>query len=234
MDAITRAQAAHFRRTFAEHGPNSKGVDWGSPEDTALLYDQMLNVIEPLDANKGITLLDVGCGYGGLYLHALERGLLQNITYTGIDVVHEMLQQAALRFPDAVFIEQDVLTYDNPRGFDYVVCNGVLTTHFSPSLRDTDRWMKRVVMKLFELCRRGIAFNTMTTQVNYTEPHLFYKSPVELLAWCLSDISSYVRLDHAYSAFRPKKQFHYTVYAYRPIDNDASVDRCMVSGEENG
>jgi hypothetical protein len=49
----------------------------------------------------------------------------------------------------------------------------------------------------------------MTSYVNYQASNLYYRNPAELLAWCMSQLTSKVRLDHAYPLYE------YTVYLYR-------------------
>jgi hypothetical protein len=73
------------------------------------------------------------------------------------------------------------------------------------------------VRKMFELCRHGIAFNMMSTRVNFMVGNLFYQNPSELFAWLLSEISPRVRFDHGYSSLASGrgKFYDFTVYVYR-------------------
>ena len=45
-----------------------------------------------------------------------------------------------------------------------------------------EAFARRLVRKLFDLCRYGIAFNMMSTRVNFMAPNLYYQNPVEMLA----------------------------------------------------
>ena len=49
----------------------------------------------------------------------------------------------------------------------------------------------------------------MTTHVNYQADNLYYRNPAELLAWCMSELTPRVRLDHAYPLWE------YTLYLHR-------------------
>lgn len=207
--SITQLLADHYGRKFAEHGACPEGVDWGpNPEDHILRLDRMLAVTD-LGLQPGIrqSILDVGCGYGSLLDLLYERGL--EISYSGIDVCAPMIDVARARHTDRSWLVGDVMDLEGERRFDYVVCNGVLTQKLGAKIRDMDHFLKEVVSKMFEQCRVGVAFNVMTTHVNYMVPNLYYRNPVELLAWCMSELTSRVRLDHAYP------MFEYTVYLYR-------------------
>lgn len=206
---ITQLLSEHYGRKFAEHGACPEGVDWGpNPEDHILRLSRMLAVAD-LGLQPGIrqSILDVGCGYGSLLDLLHERGL--DLSYSGIDVCGPMIEAARARHADCSWLVGDVMNLEGERQFDYVVCNGVLTQKLGATIRDMDHFLNVVVTKMFELCRVGVAFNVMTTHVNFMVPNLYYRNPVELLAWCMSELTSRVRLDHAYP------MFEYTVYLYR-------------------
>ena len=206
MDPITEALRLHYLEKFSLHGPTSEGVDWGSDESRMLLrYDKMLAVIETPLANKA-SLLDVGCGYGGLlgYLGKLKIEL----DYTGIDVADNMIKWASENSRAGRFLCGDILNYNFDRDFDYVVCSGVLTQKLDATATDIDRYAARLIRRMFELCRRGMAFNVMTTKVNYFANNLYYRNPSEMFSWCISEITSHIKIDHSYPLYE------YTVYLY--------------------
>ena len=207
MDPITAALGKHYSEKFALYGPTSEGVDWG--RDTArarLRYDKMLVVLGST-AGRDTTLLDVGCGYGGLLSHIAERGI--ELFYTGIDVAENMIAWAAANIGTGRFLLGDVLEHEFEGAFDYVVCNGILTQKLDTPGSDMDRYAGALIRRIFALSRRGAAFNVMTTKCNYFSNNLYYRNPAELMSWCLSEITPHVVIDHSYPLFE------YTVYLYR-------------------
>lgn len=206
---ISKTLAAHYDATFRAHGASPKGVDWGGdPLDLSLRLDRMLDVTRRgAHVGRDVSLLDVGCGYGSLLDHAIERG--KSLHYTGLDINENMIRIAQQRHPQATWIKGDILTEANVEPHDYVVCNGILTQKLEVSIRDMDQFLKKLVRQLFALCRVGIAFNVMTSHVNFTAPNLYYRNPAELLAWCMTEITTKAILDHAYPLFE------YTLYLYR-------------------
>ena len=210
MDPITEGFREHYRGRFLEHGATPKGVDWGPHQaDLDARYRNMLAVISPEDraATEPVSLLDVGCGYGGLLAYAKAQGLA--LTYTGIDAVPETIDYARAAHPEAKFICGDVLALEPAARYDYVVCNGVLTPRYGATIREMDAYAKRLVRKLFDLAERGAATNFMTTKVNFMEDHLYYINPIEMFAFCISELTTKLRIDHAY------RLFEYTIYLYR-------------------
>jgi 2-polyprenyl-3-methyl-5-hydroxy-6-metoxy-1,4-benzoquinol methylase len=207
MHSVSEALRRHYSEKFSLHGPSSEGVDWGADEEKMLLrYDKMLKVVEQAGQDKP-SLLDVGCGYGGLLAYAAGQNI--ELEYTGIDVAGNMIEWAQANVPTGNFIHGDILEYQLDASFDYVVCNGILTQKLETPGLQMDQFAAQLIRRMFALCRTGTAFNVMTTKVNYYSNNLYYRNPAELLSWCLSEISSHIKLDHAYPLYE------YTVYLYR-------------------
>jgi len=222
MSEVSKKLKDHYESTFRANGPTSQGVDWG--EDASRLelrYEKMLAVISG-GAKEAPSLLDVGCGFGGLWEYARSRGIM--LDYTGIDVAENMIQWARETYADAEFICGDVLEIEFARRFDYVICNGILTQKLDVPGTTMDQFAGRLIRRMFDLCDRGVAFNVMTTKVNFFSNNLYYRNPAELFSWCLSEITPYLRIDHAYPLYE------YTLYLYRnPADGigDPDVDRSV-------
>jgi SAM-dependent methyltransferase len=207
MHSISEELRRHYAEKFSSHGPSSEGVDWGADETKMWLrYDKMLGVVKPSGKDKP-SLLDVGCGYGGLQSYAAGKNI--ELEYTGIDVAQNMIEWAGANLPAGSFIHGDVLEYKFDRKFDYVVCNGILTQKLDTPGLEMDGFAAQLIRRMFALCNVGIAFNIMTTKVNFYSNNLYYRNPAEMLAWCLSEISSHLKLDHSYPLYE------YTVYLYR-------------------
>ena len=207
MEKESKVLKEHYERTFAEHGASAQGIDWGQNEENVILrYQKMLAVLRNSKAGSPF-LLDVGCGFGGLLRYANEQGV--KLSYSGIDVADNMITYAREIFPAAEFFCGDVLRTDVGRTFDYVVCNGILTQKLDIPALEMDEYANKLIKRMYDLCHKGIAFNVMSTKVNYFANNLYYRNPAELLAWCLSEISRHVKLDHSY------RLYEYTMYLYR-------------------
>jgi len=207
MDPITKSLRRHYSEKFSLYGPTSEGVDWGSDESKMLLrYEKMLAVIEMPLASKP-SLLDVGCGYGGLLSYLAERRI--ELDYTAIDIADNMIKWASNNFNSGNFICGDILDYEFSCKFDYVISSGILTQKLDVPATDMDRFAAQLIRKMFALCKRGIAFNIMTTKVNYFSNNLYYRNPAELFSWCIGEITPHIKIDHAYPLYE------YTVYLYR-------------------
>ena len=208
MEKVSKTLKDHYENTFEMYGPSSMGVDWGEEErNLNLRYEKMLAVLQDSDLSLP-TLLDVGCGFGGLLRYAnTTKGM--NLCYTGVDVAENMIKWARKSFPQNQFFLGDVLEIDFDKQYDYVVCNGILTQKLNMPGLAMDEYAHKLIRRMYDLCLEGIAFNVMTTKVNHFANNLYYRNPAELLSWCMSEITRHVKIDHAYPLFE------YTIYLYR-------------------
>jgi SAM-dependent methyltransferase len=207
MNPISKTLGRHYAEKFSVHGPSPEGVDWGPDEAGMFLrYNKMLGVVDFLAGNRA-SLLDVGCGYGGLRQYAISKNI--DLDYTGIDVAGNMIEWAGANLPCATFIQGDILDYKFDRQFEYVVCNGILTQKLETSGVEMDEFANQLIRQMFSLCTIATAFNVMTTKVNYHSNNLYYRSPAELFTWCLHEITPHIKLDHCYPLYE------YTIYLYR-------------------
>jgi len=207
VDPINETLGRYYTKCFAEHGASARGVDWQNAESLALHYDKILAVIQPDLQGQRVSLLDIGCGYGGLFKRAKEAGL--DIDYTGIDLVDGMIAHGQSKYQDAKFVRGDIFTFPLGRNFDYVVANGVLTEKLDVSIREFGQFARRMILRMFDLASRGIAFNMMTSYVNFTASNLYYQNPGEIISFCAAELSPKWVLDHGY------KHYDFTMYVYR-------------------
>lgn len=207
MNDVSDRLREHYETAFEKFGPTSEGVDWGSdPQRVAIRYDRMLDVLSRR-ASGPQRLLDVGCGYGGLLSHAIQREI--SVDYTGIDVAENMIEWARANHSQGKFLCADIINAEDIGTFDFAVCNGILTQKLGVPGLDMDRFAHDLIRRMFEISTAGIAFNVMTTKVNYFSNNLYYRNPIELLGWCMSEVTPHVRLDHSYPLYE------YTLYLYR-------------------
>lgn len=184
-----------------QHGERPEGVDWGPhPEDLELRICRVLDVMDEAQSpDQPPSILDVGCGYGSALEHLERRGW--KTRFTGIDLCAPMIESARRRHPEHSWITGDIFDIEFPDRFDYVVCNGLPNLKLEASLRTVKDLAKRLVARMFALSRIGCSINFMTTNVNFFASHLFYQNPVEFLGWCMTELTTKVRLDHSYPLY---------------------------------
>ena len=212
MEKISSIMKMHYAETFHQYGANIQGVDWGNKNDIEKLelrYEKMLNVIKHSAlkmADDNISILDVGCGYGGLHEYALNNDF--GFDYTGIDVCENMIEYAKEADKEGKYILGDILEYSSKENYTFIICNGILTQKFDVSVREMDEYARKLIRKMWSLSTKGIVFNIMKSQVDFMNENLYYKSPLEILGYCMTLTDKFI-LDSSYPLYE------YSVYLYK-------------------
>lgn len=186
--ARSQAEVASFFRLHLQlHGPNWRGLGWQSQRSQRRRF-AVLSEVGPL-ANTRV--LDIGCGVGDLY-HYLRRRRIP-VTYTGFDILPEMVAHARRRYPEAQFEVRDVLQGLGPQHFDYVLCSGAFNVNFGRNLMA----VQEVLDELLRCCTRGVAINFLSTRARERDAILFNYEPETLFTYCQT-LTPHVRLLEGY------------------------------------
>ena len=215
---ISETFKKHHAETFENHGPTPKGVDWNDQEELNIRYERLLAVYKnDLNKPKLPSLLDVGCGWGGLKLFLRENQEYSSFTYKGLDIVPEMVNYACEKIEKDSFFCVDFLDEDIVMQYDYVICNAIMTQKLDHSIPEMKRFCRQIIQKMFKSCRRGISFTLMSDRVNFKAGNLYYCNPTEMLSYMLDNISCRVIIDHGYSSLDSGDGhfYDYIVHAYK-------------------
>lgn len=194
-EAYAARMREHYLPLLQQHGPTHQAVDWGSAEGQALRFRVLLEIGNVTAAS----LLDVGCGVGHLTDHLKQMNFRGN--YVGFDLVPEMVQTASTRHPGWMFRVDDLLAaYDGPAA-DYVVGSGLFT--YASRAR-----FEQTVRQMFDRCRIGVAFNSLSSWSEKKQRGEFYAEPLATLEFCRT-LTPWVVLRHDYMPH------DFTIFMYR-------------------
>jgi SAM-dependent methyltransferase len=201
----------HYENCLDRFGDTSRGVDWPNPEDALTRYDQMLAVIQ--NQNETTRLLDFGCGKADL-LSRIQQRNFQNIDYTGLDLSEKFVSFAKNKFPQANFIQADIfdVSYRLPE-FDYIIANGVFTIKNELSFYEMLNFMEKALISLFSAAKIGIAFNVMSTQVDWEREDLFHVDLDTMANLIYKKLSPHFEIHHNYGLYE------YTTFVYKSAKN---------------
>lgn len=206
---IYREIVSHYEDCLDRHGvllPHL-AVDWPNQEDAARRYDLMLKMIQP--PGQPCELLDFGCGLAGLKGHIDQKGL-DHIAYTGMDISDKFISASRGLYSGAEFLTSDVLTEKVDRRWDWVICNGVLTEKRSLDFAAMWDYAQQLLESVFRLCRLGLAFNVMSSYVDYEKCFLFHLPPSLAIDFVCSRLSPKFSLHHRYCGL-----YEYTIFVLR-------------------
>jgi len=186
-----------YSDSLQRHGPIAKGVGWGDEDSHRLRLHQLSRLIDK-SMSTTISVTDLGCGYGSLYDYLRKCGLSIEL-YRGYDISESMLAEARSRVP--ADCSQFVLGSKIGEMADYVFASGIFNVRFNA---DEVEWTQHIISTLDNMyahAERGMAFNLLSTYVDYREEHLYYADPLLFFDHCKRKYSPYVSLFHDYPLY---------------------------------
>lgn len=177
---------AFFTNLLRDHPTGPEALNWGSKFSQELRFSILAEIGMP----KGASVLDVGCGLGDFHGWQKKQGL--ELKYHGVDITPAMVEAARKRFTDATFEVSDLLD-NNAATYDFVFASGI----FYLRREDPQIYLEQTIEKLFQKCRQGIAFNTLSLWSPRRDADEFYADPLRTLDFCRK-LSPLVTLRHDY------------------------------------
>jgi SAM-dependent methyltransferase len=175
---------ADYDAALEAHGDNAAGALWPNEAGRLARFDVMLDLLGR-DANQPVVLCDLACGTGELVAHLRRRGMT-HVTYRGIDRSELALAHARRKFPGETFIGLDITAPGadlRALECDYLVICGLFTRKGAVSSQEMWAFMEAVLGRVWPLARRGLAFNVMSTAVDWQRDDLFH-APMDAVAAC--------------------------------------------------
>lgn len=192
-DDYKKATVDWYRERLSQHGAGIKALSSGTEERRAIRFDVLTGVgIVP-----GTSVLDVGCGFADYYAYLEERGCA--VSYTGVDIVPEFVQQAKEKYPKLDLQVRDLLKDPVAAGsYDFVVSSQTFNLRFDgdSNLALVTEMLKR----MFAAARKGVAIDFVTDYVDFKEDYLVYHSP-EAMFRLAKSLTKRVVLRHDYPLY---------------------------------
>jgi hypothetical protein len=198
---------AHYEACLDTYGDNHFGVDWPKLADVDTRDRIMLEVIK--DRVSTVSLLDFGCGASQLY-EFIRNGHHGNIVYSGLDLSEKFVSLSKKKYPEVTYYCTDILDEDvQIPDFDYIVMNGVFTERRSLTYSEMIEYFQSVLSRVFNKCRIGIAFNVMSSHVDWERGDLFHLPFDTLAKFLTKGLSRHFIFRNDYGLYE------YTTYVYK-------------------
>lgn len=207
IPATKAALIAGYQDRLKQHGPESRAVQYADRESHFARFAILAGVDSAMES-----VLDVGCGLGDFCHYLRNHG--RNARYMGVDIVPEFVNYARAAFagdPLAHFLHLDAEADILPGPQDYAVLSGV----FNNLMTDNLSFMQTTLRKMFAVARKGIAFNAMSTWVQYRDPILWYVDPLEVFAFCKHELGGHPVLRHDYVTRPGGYPYEFAMYVYK-------------------
>ena len=189
----------HYVPRINSEDEGYKILDWESRQAHFARFDILISqVLQPMidettdHREQGLTLLDIGCGVGDLYGY-VKRGidargsghghpLAERVQYTGVDIIPEMVHEAARRYPEGLFLQGDIFTDQDvlpSRPYDIIYSSGI----FNLNLGNNREFLQSAIPIFFKLASRRVVFNLLDPDHPVKNDAYAFFDPVEVLEW---------------------------------------------------
>lgn len=196
----------HYENCFKVYGDNHKGVDWPNEQDALTRYAVMAGL---LDHEQEHTLLDLGCGAGHFLTFLAQTPYIKNIRYTGADLSEVFIAHCKVKFPDNQWLKVDLLHDVVIDKYDYIIMNGLFTEKLDSSFEEMWQFFTQMLLKAWEINNVGMAFNVMSTHVDWQRDDLFHV-PMDMMADFL-----HKNISRNFAIRRDYGLYEYTVYVFK-------------------
>lgn len=195
----------HYSNLLKEHGDTPQAVQWTD----VMTQEVRMEILAEVGDLCSAKVLDFGCGTGHL-LDFLRRSGKFTGEYVGYDISDEMVALAQSKFPGIRFERHDILAEGIGEDFDYILINGVFNN------RTKNSWglMRSSLQCLFGSVKKALAFNALSTYVDFFDPELFYVSPEVVFRFCKEELSPSITLRHDYMIKTGIVPFEFSIYVY--------------------
>ncbi len=191
----------HYQALLTQYGDTHESAQYSSAESQEARYAILLGVGDL----SGKKVLDFGCGTGHLATYMNKNNI--QCAYTGVDIVNEFFPLARAKHPQHRFGLWDDFQGEE---FDYALVSGV----FNNRMQDNSGFFEISIRRLFSCVREGLAFNLMSTYVDYQDKGLWYVAP-EYAFGFIKSLTPYVTLRNDYVVKETPVPFEFAIYAYR-------------------
>lgn len=194
---ILDAQLEVYKPAFLEYGDSPKGTHQNNQETQHLRFQMLTGHL--LDNSTHNTIEDIGCGICDLYGYLKDRDV--KFTYSGTEIVSEMIAYAKRKYPDITIKNRDIMNESNAGKYDYVVLSGTLNMPGNIQKEEWKSFCYSLIRKMYGMCNKAMSFNFLTTHNTFNDPTLFYLDPAEAVDFCLRYLSRFVEMKHNYALY---------------------------------
>lgn len=193
----------HYDELATSHGYSHHAVQQSSSDTQQRRFEVLLQGFPDFKHKK---ILDFGCGAGHLFAYLKQQGFTGE--YVGYDISPQLLQLARQHHPEARFEQRNILQSAVAETFDLIFISGV----FNNDIAHNQQFMQQTLKVLFPLCQQGLAFNCLSTYVDFKVSNLYYFDPSVVFTYCKENITPLITLRHDYEIKPGVVPFEFSCY----------------------
>jgi SAM-dependent methyltransferase len=183
------SQAESYLRRFKRYGVNPRTLKWQSARAAEQRYQEIVSLAD----FEGKSVLDVGCGFGGIIPFITK--VAKQFAYTGIDRVGEFVEAAKKLYPRHRFIVGDYFARPLTEKFDIVIANGSLNAN----VPNNQTYREKAIRVMSDHAREAVIFNLAATYTGARTArgsNVWFAEPVKMKKFCTEIANRAIFIDH--------------------------------------
>jgi SAM-dependent methyltransferase len=162
-----------YESRLAQHGYSPESLGWGKNGRQDKRFAVFSEVILQSD---NASVLDVGCGFGDLYMFLKNQNW--GGKYTGIDIVGKLLEVGRDIFPGANLIEGNLSKLDISN-HDYVVESGIFNAALE--FEENDQHIEDTLKVMYSKANIAVIADFMSTYVDFQKEGAWHSDPAKII-----------------------------------------------------
>ncbi len=170
-----RSVSAAYSRRLREKGASAEGVFWASRLSQTARFDHILRQVSGQCQRPGVSLADIGCGYGALLDFIRKTDRYQHFSYHGYDITPAMISYCHQHHPQGK--SHFTLGRRPVRAADFAVFIGTFNLCHCD---DYALWQDYIIRQLslnWERVTTGMALNITSLRQPIIKNRIFYAEP---------------------------------------------------------
>lgn len=166
-----------YQDKYKEFGVDPKSLCW---HQKGAAHQRFRQFWAEIDFNKK-SVLDVGCGFAEMAKFLKKR--YEGVSYTGVDIVPEFIEEAKKNYPGYQFFVRDFFSEPMGEKFEVILASGVLNSNVPENLE----YRKKAIKVMFERVEKVLAFNMLGAHPqpkNDPTSNVWYADSLEILNYC--------------------------------------------------
>ena len=203
---------AHYENLFDRYGYSSNAVQFRDKSSHLARFQLLMKISHDLGS-----VLDLGAGLAHFYTYLREHGFQGS--YLGLEFVQQFVESANNIMKEDEKAEMrhfDISSEELPTGFNYGFISGV----FNNARENAEEFMYDTLKRLWKVCEKGMAFNVLSTHVEYFDSQLFYVNPEKMFTFLKCELQGHIVMHHDYTTSQDGYPYEVTFFVRkepRPI-----------------
>ena len=167
-----------------------EGVFWLDTEGQNLRFEVLARIME--GAGEGLTVNDLGCGYGAFFQFLKDRPELRGGLFLGYDISESMVDEAKRLNgdPRVKFVQGLIAEWRA----DYSFVSGTYNMRMDTDPGEWTEYVQASLVQLWSASRRGLAFNMLADEESIRrgkprQDDLYYARSTDYLDFCRRELS---------------------------------------------